>query len=228
VGDDADVLIDELEATPQPDVDDFIIGTGFTLLRFTGRIDPEGRNWLLGALERQDSRMPSAEYGTMLADLRAFPDGTRQQPSRRDQAVARPNWITITGTNDKLLDRWFREIGLAVSRDPTWSRWWGTADVDSLVLYPSAAGPPDTDYIQFHPQGRRLEVLASSAAISQQVLALLHARSKRSQRGPHSPLRITGVAAFQALILRMLRETGVYLGLPPPPLELPASQPHQE
>lgn len=73
LGDDADEQIRELSATAQVDVDDILIGLGFTLLRFTGQIDPEGRQWLLDALTRQQQHTRQREYIQLRADLISFP-----------------------------------------------------------------------------------------------------------------------------------------------------------
>lgn len=73
LGDDADEQISELERTAQVDVDDILIGQGFTLLRFTGQIDPEGRQWLLDALARQHRQTGQNEYAHLRTDLVTFP-----------------------------------------------------------------------------------------------------------------------------------------------------------
>jgi uncharacterized protein YfeS len=64
-----------LRQTDQPNIDDVTIGLGFVLLRYTGQIDPEGREWLIEALERQDRRYAGrgmTEYGLLLSDLQNF------------------------------------------------------------------------------------------------------------------------------------------------------------
>lgn len=69
----ADEFVAELAATEQVDVDDILIGMGFTLLRYTGQIDPEGRGWLEQALTRQRDRDATVdEYDMLLSDLRSF------------------------------------------------------------------------------------------------------------------------------------------------------------
>lgn len=72
LGDDADEQIDELRGDAQVDADDILIGQGFTLLRFTGQIDPEGRTWLLEALDRQHRHTGQDEYALLRADLLSF------------------------------------------------------------------------------------------------------------------------------------------------------------
>lgn len=74
LGDEADAMIADLERTPQTDVDDIVIGQGFTLLRFTGQIDPEGRRWLVDALRRQKAGGwdGTEAYTQMLRDLGSF------------------------------------------------------------------------------------------------------------------------------------------------------------
>ena len=70
----ADAQIAQLRVTEQVDVDDIVIGLGFTLLRFTGQIDPEGRHWLLEALSRQHRHTGLDEYAQLRADLMSFRD----------------------------------------------------------------------------------------------------------------------------------------------------------
>ena len=50
-----------------------LIATGFSLLRLTGQIDPEGRRWLKDALKRQVNRGQGREYRRMLNDLKSYP-----------------------------------------------------------------------------------------------------------------------------------------------------------
>ena len=56
LGDDADEQINDLRHSQEVDVDDIVIGLGFTLLRFTGQIDAEGHTWLVEALQRRSAR----------------------------------------------------------------------------------------------------------------------------------------------------------------------------
>ena len=73
LGEDADGVVAELRTSEQADVDDILIGTGFSLLRFTGQIDAEGRAWLRKALERQRNRPGSPDiYAAMVGDLDSF------------------------------------------------------------------------------------------------------------------------------------------------------------
>lgn len=74
VGEDADGLIANLQQTEQVDGDDILVGQGFTLLRFTGQIDGEGRRWLLDALARQHQNTGFNEYAQLRADLESFTD----------------------------------------------------------------------------------------------------------------------------------------------------------
>jgi uncharacterized protein YfeS len=55
------------------DDDDEVIAVGFCLLRFTGRIDAEGRRWMTSALRRQVDRQAGKEYRRMLRDLDNLP-----------------------------------------------------------------------------------------------------------------------------------------------------------
>lgn len=59
-----------------PDVDGFIIGTGFALILFTGHIDTEGKDLVLDALQRTYSYYADAnprESAVMVRDLERFP-----------------------------------------------------------------------------------------------------------------------------------------------------------
>ncbi|GAA3579532.1 hypothetical protein GCM10022197_41310 [Microlunatus spumicola] len=49
--DDATEFVDEI-GEGSPDLDGFVIGAGFALLRLTGQIDARGRRWLQEALDR--------------------------------------------------------------------------------------------------------------------------------------------------------------------------------
>lgn len=62
---------------PEPggdvDVATIVLGAGFTLLRLTGQIDPEGRSLVLAALDvLQDFYGPELEFDVMRRDLNAF------------------------------------------------------------------------------------------------------------------------------------------------------------
>ncbi|GAB2597148.1 hypothetical protein [Microlunatus antarcticus] len=48
---DAAAFVDEIEEG-SPDLDGFVIAAGFALLRLTGQIDAQGRQWLQDALDR--------------------------------------------------------------------------------------------------------------------------------------------------------------------------------
>ena len=72
VGTDADALIANLRKSESVDVDDIVVGQGFTLLRFTGQIDGEGRRWLREALTRQHRHTGQDEYAQLLSDLDSF------------------------------------------------------------------------------------------------------------------------------------------------------------
>jgi NAD(P)-dependent dehydrogenase (short-subunit alcohol dehydrogenase family) len=74
------------------DVDDMVINQGFTLLRYTGQIDPEGHQWLMEALHRQNERFRDAAYETMIGDLMTTP--TR---SAQPRALAVPSPFDLTG-----------------------------------------------------------------------------------------------------------------------------------
>ncbi len=75
LGEHADAEIASLRTHAQVDADDILIGAGFTLLRFTGQIDAEGRGWLLEALSRQYRHTKLKEYRLLEEDVRAFPSG---------------------------------------------------------------------------------------------------------------------------------------------------------
>lgn len=88
LGEDADAVVAGLRTTEQAEVDDIVIGTGFSLLRFTGQIDAEGRAWLQEALERQRRRPGYPDvYAAMLADLDSF-ENTASGRSTRLMAPA--------------------------------------------------------------------------------------------------------------------------------------------
>lgn len=62
---------------PEPggdvDVATIVLGAGFTLLRLTGQIDPEGRSLVLAALDvLQDFYGPELELDVMRRDVNAF------------------------------------------------------------------------------------------------------------------------------------------------------------
>ena len=59
-------FVDEIEEG-SPDLDGFVIGAGFALLRLTGQIDPVGRRWLTDALDRT-----LRSYGDGYADVHAL------------------------------------------------------------------------------------------------------------------------------------------------------------
>jgi uncharacterized protein YfeS len=65
--------------SPSPELalelDPALVGLGFTLLRSTGRIDPEGRELLLEALRRLEVGYGGLtdHYGRMIADLETLP-----------------------------------------------------------------------------------------------------------------------------------------------------------
>ena len=74
VADDAAELVDEIDEG-SPDLDGFVIGAGFALLRLTGQIDAQGRQWLQDALDRT-LRFYGAGYADqhalMTRDLASF------------------------------------------------------------------------------------------------------------------------------------------------------------
>lgn len=114
IGEGADQLTEELRFNSQVDVDDIVVALGFTLLRFTGQIDPEGRDWLLAALQRQDGRAPGSEYAIMLNDLASFERHivSEAQPNRAERVVRAKRakaWVSITGAKDADLETWFKK-----------------------------------------------------------------------------------------------------------------------
>lgn len=72
-GDDIDGFIEEAvgDAT---DLGGIVIGAGFTLLRLTGRIDDEGRQWTLAALDagQRFYAVSAPEFELMRRDLMTF------------------------------------------------------------------------------------------------------------------------------------------------------------
>jgi uncharacterized protein YfeS len=68
----ADFEDDDLDSTEESDF--VMTGVAFTILRLTGRIDEEGRLWLLAALRRQQTRYGAdiAELRQMIGDLEAL------------------------------------------------------------------------------------------------------------------------------------------------------------
>ncbi len=224
LGDTADEQVAELRNSEQTDVDDIIIGLGFTLLRFTGHIDPEGQGWLVEALARQDGRTPGGEYATMLDDLASFDQSETGQarPAKTNTPKKAKSWLSISGSNEEELEAWFRRTARAVASDPAWREWWSEADIDYLLLQPRPIGHPDQDQVQFELRGSRLEVIGSSAALNKISWSLLEAED-RDQNAPDQPFRsLPGVAELMdALVLRLLRQTAEHLQLPPPPTRLP-------
>lgn len=71
---DGAAFVDEIEEG-SPDLDGFVIGAGFALLRLTGQIDAQGRRWLQDALDRT-LRFYGAPYvdphAVMTRDLASF------------------------------------------------------------------------------------------------------------------------------------------------------------
>jgi uncharacterized protein YfeS len=73
-----ELVDEEFEATDPDetaDSDFAVIGVGFTILRLTGRIDAEGRQWLIDAIGRHQSRFGDdvEALQRIAADLRALP-----------------------------------------------------------------------------------------------------------------------------------------------------------
>ncbi len=168
LGDTAEDWTADLERSEEGGEDDILIGVGFTLLRFTGEIDREGRGWLLQALERQNRRDPGAAYATMLADLTSFdqPAGAASEERRRRKPVKTKPWLWITGLNDKQIQARFARTARAVADDPHWRVWWADRGLDFLGLCPRPVGPPG-DHTIFRSNGKRLMVIGSSAELTE-------------------------------------------------------------
>ena len=180
LGDTAEDWIADLERSEQGGVDDILIGTGFTLLRFTGEIDGEGRSWLLQALERQNRRDPGAAYATMLEDLTSFdqPAGGASEERRRRKPGKTKPWLWITGLNDKQIEARFARTARAVADDPHWRAWWTGSGLDFLDLCPRPIGPPG-DHTIFHPNGKRLMVTGTSSELTEITTVLHESRGSR-------------------------------------------------
>lgn len=72
--DDAEEFVDEI-GEGSPDLDGFVIGAGFALLRLTGQIDDRGRRWLQDALDRTHRFYGEGfadEHALMTGDLATF------------------------------------------------------------------------------------------------------------------------------------------------------------
>jgi uncharacterized protein YfeS len=214
LGADADEQIEELRQTLQVDVDDILIGRGFTLLRFTGQIDPEGRRWLIEALQRQNKRGRGGEYAEMLRDLSGFEahdtGSTRSDKARR---VGRTTWLVITGSNDEQLEAWFQQTARAVRENPPWVEWWSTSKVDQLVLYPSPVGPPGVNQTTFDRRNSQLQVVGSSAELSRITWSILAAEEAGHPTPPDALHTPEVHRLLETLIYRLLRETGDHLNL---------------
>ncbi|MFN8081941.1 MAG: DUF4240 domain-containing protein [Kineosporiaceae bacterium] len=65
-GGDVEDLVRQAESAPAPDLDGFIIGAAFTLMRLTGTLDPEGHRWVLEALDRRGHHPATAPEITEL------------------------------------------------------------------------------------------------------------------------------------------------------------------
>jgi uncharacterized protein YfeS len=223
LGDGADELIAELrDGEPNVDDDAMIIATGFALLRFTGQIDAEGREWLIEVLQRHVDEHAGDEYDTMLADLATFiPPGGKVK--RRGAKVPRPApWLVISGGwNDPPHAKWLRQIAAAVIADPAWSEWWSRTSLRQLTLVPRPVGPPD-GFIRLQQEKGRIEVVASSVALTARIWQLdtFDANPPRHDLGVHEYADdLPGL--FTDLILSMLQSTAKQLNLPAPPSDLP-------
>lgn len=224
LGDNAEGQMAELRDIEQIDVDDILIGQGFTLLRFTGQIDPEGRGWLLEVLQRQDARAPGGEYATLLQDLTSYgpnPGSSAQgdEASSATQSVGTKPWLSIKSVHDSELDHWFQQIAQAVVSDPGWRDWWTGSGLDYLVIQPSLVRAKH-DHAEFRLDKNRLEVVGNSRKLSKMTRSLMkrHGNFFRTLAWLRSP---EARELWQSLILRLLQEAGEHLGIGPPPDQLP-------
>lgn len=227
LGNSADAVISDLRAHAQVDADDILIGQGFTLLRFTGRIDLEGRRWLVETLSRQQARTGLDEYARLEEDLRSFPDpdaaaGPSQIPGPlRDPA----SWFTVrSGSGDRRLERKFRALEQALATDLVWLRWWANTSLDSVEFYPDLDS--SKTYVKFHhPLGEVLYVHAGLKRLGK----IISDRAKRevvTEKTPpsRSLLRLPDVPQLlDELILDVMKALATELSMPPPPTDLPST-----
>jgi len=214
LGEDADEQIADLRGGDSADGDDLLVSLGFTFLRYTGRIDAEGRDWLLEALRRQIKRYPGIEYATMLQDLSIF--APQSHPGGATPRPAEP-WLDIRyGGGDSGLDRWCRRWVHAADADLAWRDWWAAADLNRLTLYPHI----DTrrNYVKFNPSGRRaLNVIGASVRLGT-LVRVVQKRSSKPSHPPQAPFLSVPEfeELFESLLLQMLHRTADHLGLPAP------------
>lgn len=71
---DVDAFLAEGEQGDIEELDEVLIAAGFTLLRLTRQIDPEGLSWTRAALSRARERYESVEADIMLSDLDRLAD----------------------------------------------------------------------------------------------------------------------------------------------------------
>ncbi len=73
---DVDSFLAEGERDDITELDELLVAAGFTLLRLTRQIDPEGLDWTRTALSRTRERYASVEAGIMLSDLDRLVDAS--------------------------------------------------------------------------------------------------------------------------------------------------------
>lgn len=199
--------------------DNIVISLGFTLLRYTGQIDAEGRAWLIEALNRQRSLDPGSEYATVLQDVLTFGPSTKAARSTPLEP-----WLRIrTGGGDNALDRWCDTTCRAAALDPAWRGWWSKAGLERLTLYPHLTA--SRTYLEFeHPVAQEVFVIGASKRLGKTVQSILNQQLKS-----HTSGSLTTSSRFQSLferlILDLLQEAASHLGMPSPPQELPHPSP---
>ena len=219
IGADADRLMAASEGSNNVDDDDVVISLGFTLLRYTGQIDTEGRDWLLAALRRQDSRYPERGYAAMLQDVSTFDAASDRKDSARHSPAP---WLDIRyGGGDRDLDKWCRHTVRAAESLPAWRAWWSTSNLDRLTLELHIISTKT--YIEFHrPTSRELMVIGASRPLGK-VVRSTEKLLRLSDSPPDPPLltlpRFTEL--FEALIVKCFDRTTTHLALQPPPGRLP-------
>ncbi len=202
-----------------------LVAAGFTLLRYTGTIDLDGRRVLLRALQSLIDTTMDAVFEQMYDDVITLPAaGCRARPAEPTgprPPVRRPGpWLTINGGNDPAFGEWLRQIAQAVIADPDWSAWWLHAPVPRLELLPAAVGPPG-GFLDVERRRSGIRVIGASAELALLMQPYYDGEEElRDDTGIHRS-KPEAARLFRRLIHTMVRRVADELGMPSPPPTLP-------